>query len=60
MDAMVTIKFRFDDICTELELIDTGMTFSQMVKLLIEEDGICSCMDNYEIVKVEEILKDGE
>lgn len=55
MDAFVTVKFRFDNVCNEEDL--EGTTFKDMVEYLIREEGICGVVDidNYEIINVEEI-----
>ena len=55
MDALVTVKFRFDNVCNEEDL-DT-MSFEDMVKYLIKEECICGVVDieNYEVIKVEEV-----
>lgn len=55
MNAMVTVKFRFDSVCNEEDL--QNMTFVEMVKYLINEEGICGVVDtvNYEIINVEQI-----
>lgn len=57
MDAFVTVKFRFNDVCNEEDLTD--ITFSDMVKYLIQEEGICGVIDteNYEIINVEQAEK---
>jgi len=60
MDAMVTVKFRFNNVCDKSDL--EGITFKDMVEYLIKEEGICGVidLDKYEIIDVEEIKKEEE
>jgi len=56
MDAKVTIEFNFYNVCNNEDLYE--MTFEEMVKYLIKEEGICGVIDteNYKILKVEELI----
>ena len=55
MDAEVTIKFQFNSVCSKRDLEDTGMSFEEMVKYLLEEEGILGCCeDKYEVLEVKE------
>jgi hypothetical protein len=61
MDAIVTVKFKLSNMCNEEDLIETGMTFEEMVKNLISEEGIMGLVDademDGEIISVEEYNK---
>lgn len=59
MDAIVTIKFRFNDVCNKEDL--GTKTFRDIVEYLIREEGICGVIDSehYEIIKVEEVDNHG-
>lgn len=54
MDAIVTAKFRFSNVCNKEDLDD--MTFEEMVKYLIAEEGLMGVVDDSdgEIISVEE------
>ena len=53
ISADVTIKFKFNNICSLEDLYDTGMTLREMVELLINEDSLMGCVeDDYEILSV--------
>lgn len=58
MDAFVTVRFRFNNICNEDDLKNCNMSLSDMVKYLIREEGICGVIDDedYEIIDVEKVL----
>jgi hypothetical protein len=55
MNANVTIKFRFNNICSSKDLDEISL--DEMVKYLIQEEGIGSFLndDNYKIINVEEV-----
>lgn len=54
--ADVTVRFRMEDICSEEDLkAQGGMSLMDMIKMLIEEDGLSSWVDNedLEVIVVE-------
>ena len=57
MDAIVTIKFTFENVCNKEDLED--ITFKEMVESLIEDNGLGGlfCYDKYEVLSVEEAIK---
>ena len=54
IDAIVTVKFRFDNVCCKDDL--RLLSLNDMVKYLLKKEGICDVIDteNYEVVSVEE------
>lgn len=56
MDATITVKFKLSDVCNHEDLETTGMTFEEMVRHLISEEGIFDLVeDDGEIVSIESI-----
>jgi hypothetical protein len=53
LDAKVTIDFTLKNVCEEGDAESMGMTFEEMVRWLIAEEGLFGvCEDEYEIRKV--------
>ena len=58
MDAFVTVRYQLVNICDERDLIYAGMTFDEMVRLLIAEGSVLGFADNPntgEILSVERV-----
>ena len=56
MNATITVKFKLSDVCNPEDLETTGMTFEEMVRYLISEEGIFDLVeDDGEIISVESI-----
>jgi hypothetical protein len=54
MNAIIIVKFKLSDVCNPEDLEDTGMTFEEMVRYLISEEGIFSLVeDNGEVINIE-------
>ena len=59
LNAQVTVRFSFCNICRQQDLDDCEMTLHEMVETLIEEEGLMGCVDGeFEIVKVRELKYD--
>ena len=56
MDAIVTVRFKFPNVCTPEDLIEDGVTFEEEVKRLIKEEGLMNVVKdiNGEILEVKE------
>jgi len=55
MNALVTVRFEFPNVCNPEDLVEMGQTFEQMVKYLIREEGLFGVVsDDYEILDVKE------
>ena len=55
MDAEITIKAVFKNVCSKQDLIDTEMTFREMVELLVDAEGILGVVEELIIVGMKEI-----
>ena len=56
LHAKVVVEFLFPYVCCESDLKDTGMTFEEMVRHLIKEEGLFGVVDedeDYKIIKIE-------
>jgi hypothetical protein len=57
MDAIVTVRFKILDICNPEDLVDADMTFDEMVRYEIQEEGLTSIVDDEgEIMSVEQVI----
>ena len=55
MRAVITARFHMPSVCNPEDLEDTGLSFEQMVKHLISEEGLFGVVDDdWEILSVEE------
>jgi len=53
MDAIVTVKFKFNNVCNKEDL--ESISFEDMVKYLIKEEGLFGVVEeDYEIVEIKE------
>lgn len=58
IDARVTVRFNFRNVCGRQDLEDCDMTLFEMVEMLIDQEGIAGVVDDeFELKKVEEIEK---
>lgn len=56
MDAKIKVEFTMDRVCEERDLEWNEITFEEMVRSIIESDGLFGVVsDNYRILSVEEI-----
>jgi len=56
MNAIITVKFKLLNLCNPEDLESMGMTFEEMVRNLISEEGIFGLVeDGGEIISVESI-----
>ena len=58
MKAKVTVEFIISEVCSKKDLKDTKMSFNQMVKYLIQEEGLYSIADvdtEPKIIKIQQI-----
>jgi len=56
MDAIITVKFKLLNLCNPEDLKTTGMTFEEMVRGLILEEGIFGLAeDDSDILSIESI-----
>jgi len=54
MNALITVKFKLSDVCNPEDLKNTGMTFEEMVRYLISEEGIFGLVeDNGDVINIE-------
>jgi hypothetical protein len=54
MNATITVKFKLSDVCNPEDLESIGITFEEMVRYLISEEGIFSLVeDNGEVINIE-------
>ena len=53
MDAKLTFTGIFKNVCNPEDLGD--WTFEEMVRFLVEEEGIWGCIDDCILIKVEQI-----
>lgn len=51
-DAYVTVRHRISSVCTQADL-DAGLGFEQMVREIIDGDGLAGVTDEFEILSVE-------
>ena len=53
LNAKVTIRFRFNNVCTNANLKEENMSLTEMVKFCLDEEGLQGCLeDEFEIVSV--------
>ncbi len=55
LNARITATYIVRDVCAPQDLVDTGMTFEEMVRDLIESERLTGLADQEQIVSVEEI-----
>lgn len=53
---MITVQLKMENVCDEEDLQACSMTFSDMCRYLIEEDGLFSVVntEDYKIINIEE------
>lgn len=56
-DAIVTVKHRISNVCSQSDL-DVGLPFDQMVREVIEAEGLPGITDEFEIVVIERRERD--
>jgi hypothetical protein len=56
MAAKVIVEFTIRNLCSESDLTDMEMTFEELTKYEIEEEGLFGIIDDdYKILSIEEI-----
>ncbi len=56
MDAEIIVKFRFLNATDEQDLAESGKTFEEMVRCLIDEEGLLGLVESdWEIQSVREL-----
>jgi len=54
MNAIITVKFKLSGVCDPEDLKNTGMTFEEMVRYLILQEGIFGLVgDDGAIINIE-------
>ena len=55
LNATITVRMIFKNICTKEDLDESDMTLQEMVRFLIDAEGLFGvCEDDYEIVRIEQ------
>ena len=56
MKAKVVIEFTLSNLCEQKDLDDSGMTFEELIRWLIAEEGLFGiCDEDWKVMRIEQV-----